>query len=94
MRVYSTVQLQKISVNGLESCVSIVALLPLSESCYMRGEALFLEPRGEPPERFRAVWELSPEGWKRFRAVRSGVSRMVGARAYSSVVGASDLTAF
>ena len=70
---HSTVQLQKTSVNGLESCVSIVTLLPLSESCYMRGEALFLEPRGEPPERFRAVWELSPEGWKWFRAVRSVV---------------------
>ena len=73
MCVYSAVQLQKISVNGLGSCVSIVTLLPLSESCYMRGEALFLEPRGEPPERFRAVWELSPEGWKWFRAVRSVV---------------------
>ncbi len=73
MCVYSTVQLQKITVNGLESCVSIVTLLPLSGSCYMRGEALFLEPRGEPPERFRAVWELSPEGWKWFRAVRSVV---------------------
>ena len=73
MCVYSAVQLPKISVNGLEFCVSIVTLLPLSESCYMRGEALFLEPRGEPPERFRAVWELSPEGWKWFRAVRSVV---------------------